>query len=67
VDVLINNSTSADIVVPFIEQKLESLMLLIKTGLILTWQMMQLCFSLMKDKGGSIIGLGSSSSEGLVG
>ena len=66
-DILVNNACAATLSRPFLEQTVDDLMLPINTGLIPTWMMMQLCFPLMKERGGSIINLGSGSEEGLAG
>ncbi|MBU3217423.1 SDR family oxidoreductase (plasmid) [Clostridium estertheticum] len=68
VDVLVNNGISVKIGVPFMEQTFEEFFELpLKTGFYPTWQLMQLCFKMMKDNGGSIINLGSSTQDGAIG
>lgn len=67
VDILVNNAVSSDSMIPFIEQTEESLDKAMKSGVYATWNMMQLCFPLMKENGGSIINFGSSSSNGQAG
>jgi len=67
VDVLINGATSSNYMVPFLEQTIEDLDHSLKTQLYATWSMMQLCFPLMKDNGGSIINFISNAVQGLDG
>lgn len=67
IDVLVNNACSRVHGKPFLDQTVDDLMLPIRTGLIPTWRMMQLCFPLMKEQGGSIINTGSSSEDGGIG
>ncbi|KQN99893.1 SDR family NAD(P)-dependent oxidoreductase [Paenibacillus sp. Leaf72] len=65
VDVLINGATSSNYMVPFLEQTIEDLDHSLKTQLYATWTMMQLCFPLMKENGGSIINFISRAVQGL--
>ena len=67
VDVLINGATSSNYMVPFIEQTIEDLDHSLKTQAYATWTMMQLCFPLMKDQGGSVINFISNAVQGLDG
>jgi Dehydrogenases with different specificities (related to short-chain alcohol dehydrogenases) len=67
VDVLINGATSSNYLVPFIEQTIEDLEHSLKTQAYATWTMMQLCFPLMKDNGGSIINFISNAVQGIKG
>lgn len=67
VDVLINGATSSNYMVPFLEQTIEDLDHSLRTQLYATWSMMQLCFPLMQEKGGSIINFISNAVQGLDG
>jgi len=67
VDVLINGATSSNYLVPFIEQTIEDLDHSLKTQAYATWTMMQLCFPLMKDNGGSVINFISNAVQGIDG
>lgn len=67
VDVLINGATSSNYMVPFIEQTIDDLDHSLKTQAYATWTMMQLCFPLMKDQGGSVINFISNAVQGLDG
>ncbi|MDO5409503.1 MAG: SDR family oxidoreductase [Lachnospiraceae bacterium] len=67
VDVLVNNAQASDAMIPFMETSLESLQFSLKSGLFAPWSMMQLCFPLMKEHGGSIINFSSASINGTAG
>lgn len=67
IDVLVNNAQAADVMIPFIDTTMENLQKSLKTGFFATWTLMQLCFPLMKQNGGSIINFGSDSTNGLPG
>ena len=59
VDVLVNNAATISAPHPFIEHTLADLEEGLHSGLYGTWFMMQLCYSYMKEKGGSIINFSS--------
>lgn len=67
VDVLVNNAVAEDPLIPFIDQGLKSLDKAIQSGLYATWIMMQRCYPMMKEHGGSVINLGSGAAQGLSG
>ena len=67
VDVLINNAILEDAMIPFAEQKMESLDKAVQSGLYATWTLMQRCYPMMKEHGGSIINLGTRAAQGLDG
>ena len=59
VDVLVNNASTISEPKPFINQTMEDLDEAIGSGLVGTWLMMQLCYPMLKEKGGSVINFGS--------
>ena len=64
IDVLVNNGVTTQSPVPFLDQTIETLDQVMKSGLYATWHMMKLCFPYMKDKeDASIINFGSASSR----
>ena len=53
--------------IPFENQKMESLDKAVQSGLYATWILMQRCYPMMKEHGGSIINLGTRAAQGLDG
>ncbi len=64
VDVLVNNAAKASILIPFEDQTFKQLDMCLKSELHASWYMMQKCFPLMKEHGGSIINVGSNAVQG---
>lgn len=60
IDVLVNNAATVSPQRPFLECTLDDLDTDMRTFYCATWHMMKLCFPYMKDRGGSIINLGST-------
>lgn len=67
VDILVNNAIVEDPLIPFEKQTTASLDKVVYSGLYATWIMMQRCFLMMKECGGSIINLGTRAAQGLEG
>lgn len=67
VDILINNAFSSTQFKPFEETTLDELEASLKSQLYPTWFMMQACFPMMKENGGSIINMISHSAQGEIG
>lgn len=67
VDILINNAFASTQFKSFEDTTLEELEFSLKTQLYPTWFMMQTCFPMMKEAGGSIINMISHSAQGEVG
>lgn len=59
IDILVNNAATISEPKPFIVHTMEDLNEAINSGLHGTWCMMQLCYPLMKEKGGAVINFGS--------
>ena len=67
VDVLVNNAASANVMIPFIQQSENDLNMALQSEVFATWNMMQLCYPLMKENGGSVINFGSNAAQGIPG
>lgn len=67
VDVLVNNAVAEDPLIPFEKQTTQNLDKVIYSGLYASWTMMQRCYPMMKENGGSIINLGTRAAQGLDG
>lgn len=67
VNVLVNNAIVEDPLIPFEKQTTESLDKVVYSGLYATWVMMQRCYPMMKESGGSIVNLGTRAAQGLEG
>lgn len=67
VDVLVNNAILEDPLIPFENQTTASLDKVVYSGLYATWILMQRCFPMMKENGGSIVNLGTRAAQGLAG
>ena len=59
IDALCNNASTISAPHPFIEHTIADLEEALHSGLYGTWNMMQLCFPYMKEKGGAILNYGS--------
>ncbi len=68
IDALCNNASTISAPHPFIEHTIDDLEEALHSGLYGTWNMMQLCFPYMKEKGGAILNYGSIGGvEGMAG
>ena len=61
IDILINNSVTAEPGTPFMEQSEEYLTSIFESGFLSTWRLMKLCFPYLKESKGRIVNFGSSS------
>jgi len=67
VDVLVNNAVTEDAMIPFEKSTYANLDKVVQSGLYATWTMMQRCYPMMKENGGSIINLETRAAQGLSG